>query len=173
MCDQGDEWQTRLDAHFRALKGRRGVGRVVFGLEHGLAPTELGDMDSFVAATITSPRERARHWLPIVVHASEVAYAYAGDEYWQSFERKTEGWDHAWRPEIRAAFVRFAQEYSGPTPHGRWADWFRIICWPIANAILPTDLQRHLARALFDARLGLASRLGNIQDLGQFIADNC
>jgi hypothetical protein len=173
MCDQGDEWQARLDTHFRGLKGRRGDGRVVFGLEHGLTAAELMEMDSIVAATIASPKERARHWLPLVVHASEVAYAYSGDEYWQSFERKTEGWDHAWRPEIRAAFVRFAHEYAGPSPHGRWADWFRIICWPIANAILPTDLQRHLARALFDARLGLAPRLGNIQDLGQFVADNC
>ena len=31
-----------------------------------------------------------------------------------------------------------------------WAKNFTIICWPIANAILPKDLQRHLAGVLFE-----------------------
>ncbi len=173
MCQPGDEWQARLDSHFRALQRRRGPGRVVFGLEHGLGADEIRELGTLISTHIASSSERSRHWLPLVVHATEVAYAYSGDEYWQSFERKTPGWDHAWRPEVRRAFARFATEFGGPTPHGRWADWFSIICWPIANAILPTDLQRHLARALLAASYGLAQRLDDIGVLGGFIADNC
>ena len=146
MCQQGDDAQARLATQFRMLKERRGAARAVFGLEHGLSADEVRDLSNGVSSWITSPAERSRHWLPLVVHASEVAYAYAGDEYWQSFASRTPGWDHAWRHEVRASFQRFAKEYGGPTPHGRWADWFTIICWPIANAILPKDLQEVVPR---------------------------
>jgi len=173
MCRQGDEWQARLDAHFTALKTRRGAGRAVFGLEHGLSADETRELDSVVSSWITSSAERSRHWLPLVAHASEVAYAYAGDEYWQSFATRTPGWDHAWRHEVRAVFQRFAREYCGPTPHGRWADWFTIICWPIANALLPKDLQRYLATALLEVSYGLAQRLDDSDALGLFIASHC
>lgn len=173
MCRQGDEWQARLDAQFKALKGRRGADRAVFGLEHGLSADETRELGSLVSSWIASSAERSRHWLPLLAHASEVAYAYAGDEYWQSFAARTPGWDHAWRHEIRSSFQRFAREYGGPTPHGRWADWFTIICWPIANAILPKDLQRHLATALQEVSYGLAQRLDDSDALGLFIASHC
>ncbi len=173
MCRQGDEWQSRLDAQFKALRERRGAGRAVFGLEHGLDADETGELGGLVSTWIASSSERTRHWLPVVAHASEVAYAYAGDEYWQSFATRTPGWDHAWRHEVRVAFQRFAREYGGPTPHGRWANWFTIICWPIANAILPKDLQRHLATALQEVSYGLAQRLDDSDALGLFIASHC
>ena len=145
----------------------------MFGLEHGLSADEARELGSAVSTWVASSTERTRHWLPLMAHASEVAYTYSGDEYWQSFAARTPGWDHAWRHEIRASFQRFAREYGGPTPHGRWAGWFTIICWPIANAILPTDLQRHLAQALFEVSHGLAQRLDDPDDLGRFVATHC
>ncbi len=172
MCKRGDEWQERLAGHFRTLADRRATGRTVFALEHGLTADELDDLRASAVATFASPSERSRHWLPLAVHAAEVAYDYAGDEYWPSFARKTPGWDPtlAARHEVRETFRRFAREYRGPTPHGRWAEWFTIICWPIANAILPTDLQRQLARALYLAGPGLGQRLDDMAELGRHVA---
>jgi hypothetical protein len=172
MCKRGDEWQERLAGHFRTLADRRATGRTVFALEHGLTADELDDLRASAVATFASPSERSRHWLPLAVHAAEVAYDYAGDEYWPSFARKTPGWDPtlAARHEVRETFRRFAREYRGPTPHGLWAEWFTIICWPIANAILPTDLQRQLARALYLAGPGLGQRLDDMAELGRHVA---
>lgn len=172
MCKPGEDWQARLEGHFRSLADRRAGGRTVFALEHGLTVDEVEELRRTVASTFRSRSERALHWLPLVVHAAEVAYEYDGDEFWQSFDRVTPGWDssQASRHDVRKAFRRFAAEYRGPTPHGRWADWFTIICWPIANAILPTDLQRQLARALYVAGPGLAQRIDNIDELGRYVA---
>lgn len=172
VCKTGDDWQARLEGHFRSLADRRAGGRTVFALEHGLTVGEVDELRRTVSPTLNSRSERARHWLPMVVHAAEVAYEYDGDEFWQSFGGVTPGWDSSQtsRQDVRAAFQRFASEYRGPTPHGRWADWFTIICWPIANAILPTDLQRQLARALYVAGPGLGQRIDNIEELGRYVA---
>lgn len=172
MCKPGDDWQARLEGQFRSLADRRAGGRTVFALEHGLTVDEVDELRKTVASTFHSRSERARHWLPMVVHAAEVAYEYDGDEFWQSFDGVTPGWDSTQtsRQDVRQAFQRFAAEYRGPTPHGRWADWFTIICWPIANAILPTDLQRQLARALYIAGPGLGQRIDNIDELGRYVA---
>lgn len=172
MCDRGDVWDSRLASHFGALAQRRQEGRSVFALEHGLDAREIADVRSLTVGTIGSRRERERHWLPLAVHAAEVAYQYAGDEYWPSFEEQTPGWgsSDASRHEVRESFIQFARLYRGPTPRGRWADWFTIISWPIANAILPADLQRQLAKALYLAGVGLASRLDDIDELGRYVA---
>jgi len=172
MCTSGDRWQERLEAHFRGLAARRAEGGVVFALEHGLNPDEVDELHVLVASTQHSAAERRRHWLAWVVHATEVAYQYSGDEYWQSFERKTPGWSEGQylRTEVRSVFQQFAREFRGPIPGGRWAEWFTIICWPITNAILPTDLQRHLARALYMAGTGLARRIDDITELGRYVA---
>ncbi len=93
------------------------------------------------------------NWLPWLVYATERGYEYSGAEYWQSFEEKTPHWrsegERAW---IRQWFVRFRRRYGGVRPAGAWADHFTIICWPITHAILPRDLQRYLARVLYELR---------------------
>ena len=53
---------------------------------------------------------------------------------------------------IRDAFVDFHRKFDGARPSGRWAEQFSIICWPIAHAILPQDLQRQLAQVLYEIR---------------------
>jgi hypothetical protein len=84
------------------------------------------------------------------VYSSEIGYLYAGDEYWQTFEEMTPGWiSHGDRNWIRKCFIHFHEHFYGARPTGAWADKFSIICWPIANAILPRDLQEHLAKILY------------------------
>lgn len=172
MCDLGDRWQARLEGHFLALTTRRSPGQAVFGLEHGLEAHELAEVEDLVRAHVRSTSERRRHWLLWIVHGSELGYHFAGDEYWQTFEQQTPGWDHEWRDWIRQIFYKFHKGFRGPKPSGAWADWFSIIAWPITNAILPTDLQRHLARALYEVRGRLLPHLGDPEELGRFISDN-
>lgn len=59
------------------------------------------------------------------------------------------------------------------TPSGQWAEWFKIIAWPITHAILPSYLQGQLAKTLFDLRYRLA-RLDDLSPIavGQFLSAN-
>jgi hypothetical protein len=172
MWETGDHWQTRLEEHFLALAGRRSPRLAVFGLEHGLQPAEFAEVQTFVRSHARLGLRRANHWLLWIVYASEIGYHYAGGEYWQSFARQMPGWDNNSREWIPEIFHKFHGQFGGPTPTGVWAGWFPIIAWPIANAVLPADLQRHLARALYEVRSGLVDHLADPGDLGRFIADN-
>src|SRR5262249_38688850 len=101
-----------------------------------------------------------RWWLPFVVYAAESGYDYAGDEYWQTFVKSTPWWhEYGDRNRIRDWFKKFAVEYGGAVPRGAFAENFRIIAWPITHAVLPADLQRHLAHLLFEFRTGLTTKL--------------
>lgn len=169
--------QRRLDDHFLRLKRERAEaapGTPVFALEHGLTDAELALVRSTVLTAVKRgdlPRDRG---LPFVVYAAEVGYEYSGDEYWQTFADRTPGWwllgDPA-RQYMRNQYRRFRDNYSGATPVGPWAKKFSIICWPITHAVLPTDLQRHLARLLYDfSRLLTAGLLSDPEALGQRLA---
>ncbi len=148
-------WQSYLNDHFKRLRARRPTGRPIFALEHGLAAPELDDLDDEVRAEIAGRSPSRENSLPWIVYASELGYRYAGDEYWQTFEECTPGWaDHGDRHWIRTAFQDFYENYGGARPSGLWAEHFSIICWPITHAILPRDLQRQLARILYELRHG-------------------
>ena len=166
-------WQDRLARHFSALRDqRRGTGSdlPVFGLEHGIDPSEVGALESAIRAHIADRRPLRRHALPWVVYSSELGYRYSGDEYWQTFEQETPGWsDRGDRYWIRDCYRHFKNEFGGAEPSGPWAEHFSIICWPITHAILPRDLQRQLAETLYELRyrfsmeiLESPSRLGNL-----------
>jgi hypothetical protein len=103
-----------------------------------------------------------------------MGYAYSGDEYWQTFEAETPSWAEYGddgRQYVRRQFRLFTDTFGGATPSGAWARHFSIICWPITHAVLPTDLQRYLARLLFEYRSGLTSALlGDPAELGRRLA---
>jgi hypothetical protein len=149
-------FHRRLHAHFSLLRERRDAvspGRPIFALEHGL---DLEEREA-LATTVRMAIERGDHprheWMPHVIYATELGYAYTGDEYWQTFEAESPGWkDLGDRSYIRRKFRAFADEFGGAVPSGPWAEHFSIIAWPITHAVLPTDLQRHLARLLFELR---------------------
>src|SRR5262249_34533007 len=150
--------QEALDLRFRAIRSRRELsapGAPLYALEHGLGEAELADVYSGVRAAVRKYDVSTRLSLPFVVYATELGYAYSGDEYWPTCEAQTPGWDVGNRSFIRESFERFAEEYGGAVPSGAWAGQFKIICWPITHAVLPTDLQRQLARLLYESRRAL------------------
>jgi hypothetical protein len=156
-------WQERLKSHFRELLAqRRGEepNRRVFGLEHGLDASEVQALAAAVRAHITDSPPSWEHALAWIVYATEVGYRYSGDEYWQTFEQETPGWtangDRYW---IRRCYLWFQKEFFGVVPSGVWAKHFSIICWPITHAILPRDLQRQLARSLYELRHSFSAEL--------------
>lgn len=156
-------WQNRLHQHFASTAAERaGHGHPVFALEHGLAEAERQALAAEVRQSLRVRSPSDAYWLPWVVYATEVGYAYDGEEYWQSFEETTPGWATCRsRPRdwLRDRFVRFHKSYHGVRPSGRWADWFTIIAWPIQHAILPGYLQYHLAKLLYDLRFDLTAEL--------------
>jgi hypothetical protein len=147
------EWHDRLHRHFDELRFARSAGHAVFALEHGLNPEELGNIASDIRSHIAVAPPRIDHALPWIVYATEVGYKYSGDEFWQTFEQETPGWvDHGNREWIRGRFRWFSRQFNGAEPKGAWAQHFSIICWPITHAVLPRDLQRQLARILYELR---------------------
>ena len=165
----------QLRAHFQALRRIRdeSVGKKpLFALEHGLTAGEVATLTRAVREFVSSGRRLPEStWLPFVVYAAEIGYRYAGDEYWQTFEEETPGWEAEDRYYIRRKFQGFAAEFEGAVPAGAWARHFSIISWPITHAVLPTDLQRQLARLLYEFRFGLTSDLLlHSEELGKTLA---
>lgn len=166
-----EDWQTRLERHFADLHVQRG-DRPLFALEHGLSQPEIEALGASVRAYVASRPPSPLHSLVWIVYAAEIGYGYEGDEYWQTFEQKTPGWTlRGSREWIRERYRFFHQRYGGAAPTGAWADHFSIICWPITHAILPTDLQRQLARILYELRDSFSADLFESPTLlGEFIA---
>lgn len=175
MPSELQDWNARLSRHFTELHSRRREilgGRPVFALEHGLNPSELEMLTNAVRAYIVTARPSRAHGLAWIVYAAEIGYGYSGDEYWQTFEQSTPGWttngDRCW---IRDCYRSFQREFGGAVPTGTWAEHFSIICWPITHAILPRDLQRQLARILYELRYSFSAELfESPSTLGEFIA---
>jgi len=167
------EAQERLERHFSLLCSQRAaLGYPVYALEHGMAAAEIDALREALTDELVRAQGLPRgHWLPWVVIAADVGYAYDGDEYWISFARAIPEWrQFGSRATIRSWFSTFSKTYSGFRPRGRWAAHFSIIAWPIAHAILPRDLQGQFARRLYDLRYDLARRPDlTLYDIGKLI----
>jgi hypothetical protein len=168
------QWQTRLAKHFAELQRTRGgsLGAPLFALEHGLDPSEVEAITTSVRGDILRGPPSAEHSLPWIVYSTEFGYRYSGDEYWQTFEHETPGWTvHGSRHTIRDFYHSFQQRFAGAMPSGPWAEHFSIICWPITHAVLPRDLQRQLARVLYELRYSYSAELFESPSmLGELIA---
>ncbi len=157
------DWHHRLDAHFSGLRAARtqlrGAGAPIFALEHGLDTSAAQSLSDDIRVSVKAG-ELGGDTLPWVIYATELGYRYSGDEYWQTFEEETPGWTLYGRREwIRHCFNDFCRRYGAARPSGPWASQFSIICWPITHAILPRDLQRQLARILYEIRYSFSSEL--------------
>ena len=164
----------RLDAHFRALaetRQRLPNSPGVYAIEHGLAQGDLSVLGDAIESWISQARPSQEHRLPFVVYTTEVGYRYEGDEYWPTLERRAPGWERrVGRAYVRSIFRWFKRTYFGAKPQGRWAEHRSIISWPITHAILPTDLQRQLARLLYECRGALTNELlDHAAHLGGFL----
>ena len=153
-----EHWQERLERHYKALaKKRDGSVLPLFAFEHGLSVEETERIGKLLRAHLRAGRERLeKYWLLWVVYATEFGYDYTGDEYWQSFEELTPGWELHYRYSLARWFKKFQANYHGFIPTGPWAEHFSNIAWPITHAILPKYLQYQFASALYQQRYRLA-----------------
>ena len=151
-----DDYHQRLAEHFTELVTTRteevnwfgSVVQQVFAIEHGLSEEELEEMRSALRETLSAGRPLGSSVLPLVVVATEVAFEYTG-EYWPPlFEAIGVEDTHRWRRRVCDYFQDFADRYNGPRPSGPFAEHFNLIVWPLANAIIAMDLQKHLVHSL-------------------------
>lgn len=168
-------WQQRLAHHFtelRSVRSQTTQDLPIFALEHGLNPQEIHVLENSLRIHIAEHSPSKLHALAWIVYSSELGYRFAGDEYWQTFEQETPGWrDHGSRYWLRDCFRSFQTEFGGAKPTGLWANHFSIICWPITHAVLPKDLQRQLARILYELRHSFSGEiLTSPASLGNLIA---
>ena len=71
----------------------------------------------------------------------------------------------------REYFEAFSKRYRGVRPAGGWARHYKYICWPIAHALLPRDLQVQLMQAIYRARHHLYLALRQPDEyLGKLVA---
>ncbi|WP_423936034.1 hypothetical protein [Comamonas sp. 23] len=151
--------QAKLERHFERLASeRRDVGLPLFALEHGLDKEQVSELAAGLRRHIAFGNRLNPIWLVCVVYATEMGYNFDGEEYWQSFERRTPQWKQeiGRRNLLRSFFERFEAKFGGVSPSGPWARQFSIIAWPITHAVLPKDLQSQMARTLFDSRNEIA-----------------
>ncbi len=163
--------QQRVKEHFEALKRTRDTSTFpIFAFEHDLNETELQQLQSMLRRALSEGSLSSRYWLLWVIYATELGYRYEGDEYWNSFEDQTPGWEYHHRDRMKSWFRQFQRAFDGVTPSGTWAEHFSIIAWPITHAILPRYLQRQFAELLYDLRFLLASRTLDVRTVGRLLA---
>jgi hypothetical protein len=156
-------YNQQLSDHFLELKIQRD-GAVVYLVEHDVSSKERGEFFGSVSNTLkTRPLKFSSTWkssyLPLLVAATEVAYRYEGNgtEYWPMLEEKLDcGFSMFERGVLQDLFELFHKEYNGPLPPDtEWSRQFSIICWPIANALLPLDMRLPFSEALANTAFGI------------------
>jgi hypothetical protein len=169
-------WQERLAAYFAQLRSAldaSGNPRPIFAIEHDLGPSELEALTVCLRDHTNSSGPATHHYHAWSVYAAEIGYRFKGDEYWQTFGEGLPNWKDVDRDCIKDAFHGFKKAFRGAIPAGSWAKNFTIICWPITHAVLPKDLQRHLASILYEVRGGFTPEvLNDTVALGKLIAAN-
>jgi hypothetical protein len=166
------QWHNYFESHYDNLHQQRAKDNTpVFVFEHGLDSNKISELKQSVHEHLMTSTPDGRYWLPWVVYATEIGYEFDGHEYWYSFQEKTPNWlVFGNRPFIRDGFKKFVKSFGGFKPSGIWADHFNIICYPITHAILPRDLQRQLAKVLYDLRFHFnRSFLQSTEQLGNTI----
>ncbi len=161
------EWHDNLNSHFADLhKLRANDNCSVFVFEHNLNSEKRDELKQSIHEHLATSTPDERHWLPWIVYATEIGYEFDGHNFWSPFQEKTSNWTIHDRPFIRDSFKKFVKSFGGFKPSDIWAKHFNIICYPITHAILPRDLQRQLAKILYDLRFQLRSFLQSTEQLG-------
>ncbi|WP_240651558.1 MULTISPECIES: hypothetical protein [unclassified Variovorax] len=151
------QFEERLRTHFSQLAQTKAPGgHRLFALEHCLEQEEVQTLSKQLGKSL-GKRGMVRDFkLSWIVHAAEHGYNFDGQEYWHSFAQRTDNWEsYGDRACLRNWFRSFCKEFAGVQPQGVWAKHFNYIAWPIANALLPRDLQEHLAQTIYYARFNL------------------
>lgn len=168
--------EAALGEHFQRLKATKranGDATPLFAIEHGLDQGTVSSIGERLGSSLGHLGHMSpKHQLTWVVHAAERGYNFGGLEYWDSFAQSTPNWGQRGdRATLRAYFENFSKRYGGIEPSGGWARHYKYICWPIAHALLPRDLQVQLAHAIFRARYQLGVALAQTDEvLGRLVA---
>jgi len=168
--------EAQLEAHFLQLseiKRRNGESPPLFAIEHGLDPETVASLGQRLGSSLGDVRGMSSKFqLTWVVHAAERGYNFGGLEYWDSFARSTPNWwKHGDKTTLRVFFQNFSKRFHGLEPSGDWARHYKYICWPIAHALLPRDLQVQLAQAIYRSHNHLYIALRQSDEvLGRLIA---
>ncbi len=151
------DWHTNLHSWFTERNAERAQneGALLFALEHNLECADIEQLREDLATSLENGNnpQWTSAYLAWAVYAAEKGYDFEGSDYWRNFRKDLPGWEPEMRQKIREAFMWFCAEFpSGMKPTGAWAEHRTIICWPICHAILPKDLQYHLAKVLHELR---------------------
>ena len=129
-------------------------------LEHNLDLQALGKLYRIVGNHLLSQgmvevSSNGNTYIPLLVAATEVAYQYQGNgtEYWPMLSKEL-GYTFTMfeRTVLRELFENFHKQHNGPVPPDtEWSRNFSIICWPMANALLPLDMRLPFSEALANA----------------------
>ena len=144
-----------LQDHFESLR-RDNKDRHVYFLEHGLDAEDIETLFAQVSRACAVDPFSSSSWsdryLPLLVAATEVGYAYQGPgrDFWPTLDARL---GISSRVEDRRALADLfrlgAKQLGGVTPPGTpWALHFPYIAWPITHAVFPVEFHRPLARAL-------------------------
>lgn len=138
----------------------------VFMIEHGLSTDDLsGIRDLLWRALERDPNLSSPQWnwsyLPLLAVTAEVGYRYqgTGTDFWPVVEQDLHLIAGGG---FRLALVRLFElghrEFGIAKPgNSAWDRHFPLIAWPIANALVPLELQPQLASALRQAlRAGIS-----------------
>ena len=138
----------------------------VFMIEHGLSTDHLSrTRDLLWRALERDPSLTSPQWnwcyLPLLAVTAEVGYRYrgTGTDFWPVVEHDLHLIAGGG---FRSALVRLFElghrEFGIAKPgNSAWERHFPLIAWPIANALVPLELQPQLARALRQAlRAGIS-----------------
>lgn len=157
--DKLEDYDNVLGKRFMELASQRPVGSV-FLLEHGLHSDDVERMKSLLRQEIDLHRGRLGNVInltsffwPLLVLTTEVGYRYdgCGTDFWpllandlgRSFT------EPEIRNDIRAKFEAAHRRCHIIKPlETPWAKQFRLIAWPITNAVLPRDIRRQFMESI-------------------------
>nr|WP_314464343.1 hypothetical protein [uncultured Novosphingobium sp.] len=138
----------------------------IFMIEHGLSADALSHIrDLLWGALERDPNLTSPQWnwsyLPLLAVTAEVGYRYrgTGTDFWPVVEQDLHFIaGNGFRSALVRLFELGHREFGIAKPGGSaWERHFPLIAWPIANALVPLELQAQLARALRQAlRAGIS-----------------
>jgi hypothetical protein len=167
-----NDLNNRIRVNLYRIRDDRGANKRVFVAEHGLNAAEVAELMTEARKLSGEPSQLSRFQFVVAVFATEVAWKFEGDQYWQTFADEFGDSDSKVRDLVRDAFkgVRVLIPEL-VAPEGPWAEHFSIIAPPIFHAVLPRDLHPLFFRALDEAVgvVELASR-ADVKSLDELLS---
>lgn len=150
------EEHREIGDHIAELSVDRGEFPV-FMIEHGRSAEQLSNLRNLLRRQLElDPGLSSPQWnwcyLPLLAATAEVGYRYrgTGTDFWPVVEQDLHvNAGNGFRSGLVRLFETAHREHAIARPgESPWELHFPLIAWPIANALVPLELQPQLARAL-------------------------